>query len=90
MPNSSACRLRLRKVSGIIKAQALSKLLSTIDLSKKPMPQFAANLSLLFTELPFLDRFEAAAKAEFKAVELQFPYAFAVEDIKQRLDAHGL
>jgi hydroxypyruvate isomerase len=90
MPNSSACRLRLRKVSGIIKAQALSKLLSTIDLSKKPMPQFAANLSLLFTELPFLDRFEAAAKAEFKVVELQFPYAFSVEDIKQRLDAHGL
>jgi hydroxypyruvate isomerase len=54
------------------------------------MPNFAANLTMLFTELPFLDRFEAAAKADFKAVEFLFPYAFAVEDLKQRLDAHGL
>ena len=34
------------------------------------MPRFAANLNFLFTELPFLDRFEAAAKAGFKAVEI--------------------
>jgi hydroxypyruvate isomerase len=54
------------------------------------MPSFAANLTMLFTELPFLERFEAAAKADFKAVEFLFPYAFAVEDIQQRLDIHGL
>lgn len=54
------------------------------------MPKFSANLSMLFTELPFLDRFEAAAKADFKAVEFLFPYAYAAQDIKQRLDDHGL
>jgi hydroxypyruvate isomerase len=54
------------------------------------MPKFAANLSMLFTELPFLDRFEAAAKADFKAVEFLFPYAWPAEEIKQRLEAHGL
>ena len=54
------------------------------------MPNFAANLTMLFTELPFLERFEAAAKADFKAVEFLFPYAFSIEDIKQRLDANNL
>lgn len=54
------------------------------------MPKFAANLTMLFTELPFLDRFEAAAKSGFKAVEFLFPYAFSASEIKQRLDAHGL
>ncbi len=54
------------------------------------MPKFAANLSMLFTELPFLDRFEAAARADFRAVEFLFPYAWPAEDIKQRLDAHDL
>ncbi len=54
------------------------------------MPNFAANLTMLFNELPFLERFEAAAKADFQAVEFLFPYAFAVEDIQQRLDTHGL
>ncbi len=54
------------------------------------MPNFAANLTMLFTELPFLDRFEAAAKADFKAVEFLFPYAFELEDIKQKLDTNGL
>lgn len=54
------------------------------------MTQFAANLSMLFTELPFLDRFEAAAKAGFKAVEFLFPYAYEAQDIRQRLDEHGL
>jgi len=37
------------------------------------MPKFAANLSMLFQDLPFLDRFEAAAKAGFKGVEFLFP-----------------
>jgi hydroxypyruvate isomerase len=54
------------------------------------MPKFSANLSMLFTELPFLDRFEAAARANFKAVEFLFPYAFPASDIKQRLDDNGL
>nr|WP_295769418.1 hydroxypyruvate isomerase [Rhodoferax sp.] len=54
------------------------------------MPRFAANLTLLFNEVAFLDRFELAAKAGFQAVEFLFPYAHAAEDIRQRLDAHGL
>ena len=54
------------------------------------MPKFSANLSMLFTELPFLDRFEAAARADFQAVEFLFPYAFAAKDLRQRLDDNGL
>ncbi len=54
------------------------------------MPKFAANLTMLFTEVPFLDRFERAAQAGFTAVEFLFPYAYSVADLKQRLDAHGL
>jgi hydroxypyruvate isomerase len=54
------------------------------------MPRFSANLSMLFTEHAFLDRFEPAAKAGFKAVEFLFPYAFSAADIKARLDRHGL
>lgn len=54
------------------------------------MPQFAANLTMLFNEHPFLDRFEAASRAGFKAVEFLFPYDFKAEDIKARLDAHDL
>ncbi|MEO8124933.1 MAG: hydroxypyruvate isomerase [Burkholderiales bacterium] len=54
------------------------------------MPKFAANLMMLFTEVPFLDRFERAAKAGFDAVEFLFPYAFPAAEIKSRLDANGL
>jgi len=54
------------------------------------MPKFSANLSMLFTEHAFLDRFEPAAKAGFKAVEFLFPYAFSAADIKAKLDSHGL
>ena len=54
------------------------------------MPRFAANLSFLFTELPFLDRFAAAAQAGFKGVEFMFPYATPATDIRARLDAAGL
>ena len=39
------------------------------------MPRFAANLTMLFNEVPFLDRFERAARAGFQAVEFLFPYA---------------
>jgi hydroxypyruvate isomerase len=54
------------------------------------MPRFCANLSMMFNEVPFLDRFEAAAKAGFKAVEFLFPYDFPVAEIRSRLDATGL
>lgn len=54
------------------------------------MPKFAANLSMLFTELDFLDRFEAAASAGFAAVEFLFPYDFPAEEIAARLQQHGL
>ena len=54
------------------------------------MPRFAANLSLLFTELAFLDRFRAAADAGFRGVEFMFPYEFEADDIRARLEANGL
>lgn len=54
------------------------------------MPRFAANLTMLFTEQPFLDRFELATKAGFDAVEFLFPYAHSAQEIKQRLDDNGL
>ncbi|MFJ5488581.1 hydroxypyruvate isomerase, partial [Hansschlegelia beijingensis] len=54
------------------------------------MPRFAANLSLMFTERPLLDRFAAAADAGFAAVELQFPYEHPADAIAQRLAAAGL
>jgi len=54
------------------------------------MPQFAANLSLMYTELPFLDRFAAAARDRFTAVEFQFPYAFDPADVAARLADNGL
>ena len=54
------------------------------------MPQFAANLSYLYPEHPFLDRFAAAAKDGFAAVEAQFPYAHAPTELAARLAAYGL
>lgn len=54
------------------------------------MPQFAANLTMLFTERPFLERFEAARQAGFKAVEFLFPYAWPAAEIKALLDKHQL
>ena len=54
------------------------------------MPRFAANLSMLYPELPFLERFEAAARDGFKAVEFLFPYAWPAEELVARLRAHGL
>ena len=54
------------------------------------MPKFAANLSMLYPELDFLDRFEAAARDGFKAVEYLFPYAFTHQEIAARLAANGL
>ncbi|MCE8033535.1 hydroxypyruvate isomerase [Billgrantia tianxiuensis] len=54
------------------------------------MPKFAANLSMLFTEEDFLDRFKAAAEAGFKGVEYLFPYDYSAAELKARLDEHGL
>jgi hydroxypyruvate isomerase len=54
------------------------------------MPQFAANLTMLFNETPFLERFERASKAGFKAVEFLFPYAFPAEEIQRQLNQHQL
>lgn len=54
------------------------------------MPKFAANLSMLFTEEDFLDRFQAAASAGFRGVEYLFPYDYPAVEIKKRLDAHNL
>ena len=54
------------------------------------MPQFAANLHYLFSELPFLDRFEAAAVAGFKAVEFQVPYDYPTTELSARLQSNAL
>jgi len=54
------------------------------------MPKFAANLSMMYQEHDFLDRFAAAADDGFKGVEFLFPYDFSPADIKVRLDARGL
>ncbi len=53
-------------------------------------PRLAANLSMMFNELPFLDRFAAAAKAGFNGVEFLFPYDFQATEIRSRLDDNGL
>jgi hydroxypyruvate isomerase len=52
------------------------------------MPRFAANLSMLFTEVPLLDRFERAARAGFSSVEMQFPYEAPAAAIRERLVAN--
>ena len=54
------------------------------------MPRLCANLSMMFNEVPFLDRFDAAAKAGFAGVEFLFPYDHAAAEIRARLDAAGL
>jgi len=54
------------------------------------MVRFAANLSMMFCEVDFLDRFEAAARAGFKGVEYRFPYDFSADEISMRLEANGL
>lgn len=54
------------------------------------MPKFAANLSFLFTEIPFTERFGAAAAAGFRGVEYLFPYEADKQTIAQALKEHGL
>jgi hydroxypyruvate isomerase len=54
------------------------------------MPRLAANLSMMFNEVPFLDRFNAAAKAGFPAVEFLFPYEHPAKELRKRLNDAGL
>jgi 2-dehydrotetronate isomerase len=54
------------------------------------MPRFAANLTMMYHEHAFLDRFAAAARDGFKAVEYLFPYDFPAAELKARLGEHGL
>ncbi len=54
------------------------------------MPKLAANLSMMFNEVAFMDRFAAAAGAGFKGVEYLFPYDFPAADIAEQLDKNGL
>ena len=54
------------------------------------MPKFAANLTMLFAELPFTDRFAAAKAAGFAGVEYLFPYDFEKAELREQLHRHGL
>jgi hydroxypyruvate isomerase len=54
------------------------------------MPRFAANLTMLFNEHEFTDRFEAAAKAGFRAVEYLFPYGYPKDQLAEKLERFGL
>jgi 2-dehydrotetronate isomerase len=54
------------------------------------MPRFAANLSMMYTEVPFMERFGAAASDGFRAVEFLFPYAFDADALAAALARHGL
>ncbi|HEX7685235.1 MAG TPA: hydroxypyruvate isomerase [Trinickia sp.] len=54
------------------------------------MPKFAANLTMLFNEVPFLDRFEAAARAGFSAVEFLFPYPYSAAELADKLETNRL
>src|SRR5204863_3605522 len=54
------------------------------------MPRFAANLTMLFTEMPFVDRFAAAKAAGFGGVEYLFPYDFEKSVLREQLQQHGL
>ncbi len=54
------------------------------------MPRLSANLSFLFNEVPFLDRFGEAARAGFRAVEFAFAYDVPERTIAARLEEHGL
>ena len=54
------------------------------------MPRFAANLSFLFNEVPFMERFDLAREHGFKAIEFMSPYDWPVRDIREQLDKHKL
>ena len=54
------------------------------------MPKMAANLTMMFTDVPFLERFPAAKQAGFKYVEFLFPYEHPAEKVKEVLEKNGL
>jgi len=54
------------------------------------MPKLAANISMMFSELPLLDRIDAAAAAGFRGVECQSPYSVPASEMAARLEARGL
>ena len=54
------------------------------------MPRFSANLGFLFPDIPFLERFDAAARAGFIAVEFASPYEYPPAELRSRLNANGL
>ena len=54
------------------------------------MPNFNANLTMMYTEVDFLDRFESAARSGFTAVEYLFPYEWEKEELVERLEANNL
>src|SRR5258708_37061725 len=64
--------------------------LNICDGDSDDMPRFAANLHYLFSELPFLDRFEAAAAVGFNAVEFQVPYDYPTGELSARLRSNAL
>ena len=54
------------------------------------MPKFSANITMMFQEVPFMERFAAAGKAGFKAVEFMFPYDYTVAELQKALTDNGL
>src|SRR5207253_2046394 len=56
----------------------------------RKVPRLCANLSMMFNEVPFLERFEQSAKAGFEAVEFRFPYDYPAAELRKRLDGSGL
>ena len=54
------------------------------------MLKFSSNLTMMFNEVDFLDRFERASRAGFKGVEYLFPYGWSKEQLAEELDKHGL
>ena len=54
------------------------------------MPKLAANLTMMFNEVEFLDRFEAAARSGFRAVEFALPYDYDKDAMAERLESNGL
>jgi hydroxypyruvate isomerase len=54
------------------------------------MPKLAANLTMMYTEHPFLERFAAASRDGFRGVEYLFPYEFPAQELAARLEQHGL
>jgi len=64
--------------------------LQRISTEEKNMPKFAANLTMLFNEVPFLERFALASEAGFEAVEYLFPYDYNAAELKQELSDNGL